>query len=53
VIARYGATSPIIGVKRSIFLIDSQGVVRWRFSGAVRAIYKRPAELAGLLASFD
>jgi peroxiredoxin Q/BCP len=53
VIRRYGATSPIIGVKRSIFLIDAAGVVRWRFSGAVRAIYKKPAELAQLLAGFD
>ena len=53
VIARYGATSPIIGVKRSIFLIDSAGIVRYRFSGAIRAIYKRPRELAELLASFD
>ncbi|HEY8218223.1 MAG TPA: peroxiredoxin [Acidimicrobiia bacterium] len=51
VIAQYGATSPIIGVKRSIFLIDTAGVVRWRFSGAIRAIYKRPSELGELLAS--
>jgi peroxiredoxin Q/BCP len=51
VIAQYGATSPIIGVKRSIFLIDTAGVVRWRFSGAIRAIYKRPSELGKLLAS--
>jgi thioredoxin-dependent peroxiredoxin len=53
VIAQYGATSPIIGVKRSVFLIDAEGIVRWRFSGAIRAIYKRPRELAELLASFD
>ena len=53
VIREYGAGSPIIGVKRSIFLIDAGGVVHWRFSGAIRAIYKKPRQLAELLASFD
>jgi peroxiredoxin Q/BCP len=53
VIKQYGVTSPVIGVKRSVFLIDAAGVVRWRFSGAIRAIYKKPKELAELLTSFD
>jgi thioredoxin-dependent peroxiredoxin len=53
VIEQYGVTSPVIGVKRSVFLIDAERIVRWRFSGAIRAIYKRPRELAQLLASFD
>ena len=52
VIKQYGAASPVIGVKRTVLLIDEAGVVRWRFSGAVRAIFKRPKELAELLASF-
>ena len=53
VIKEYGATSPVIGVKRSVFLIDGNGVVRWRYSGAIRAIFKKPRELAELLDSFD
>jgi peroxiredoxin Q/BCP len=53
VIRLYGVTSPVIGVKRSIFLIDREGIVRWRFSGAVRAIFKKPRELADLLSSFE
>lgn len=53
VIGAYGAISPVLGVKRSLFLIDSSGTVRWRFSGAIRAISKKPRELAERLASFD
>ena len=52
VIKEYGAVSPVIGVKRTVLLIDEGGVVRWRFSGAVRAIFKKPKELAELLSSF-
>jgi thioredoxin-dependent peroxiredoxin len=52
VIKQYGAASPVIGVKRTVLLIDEAGVVRWRFSGAVRAIFKKPKELAELLSSF-
>jgi peroxiredoxin Q/BCP len=52
VIKQYGAASPVIGVKRTVLLIDEEGVVRWRFSGAVRAIFKKPKELAELLSSF-
>ena len=47
------ASSPIVGVKRSVFLIDGKGIVRWRYQGAVRAIFKKPRELAELLESFD
>lgn len=52
VIKQYGVASPVIGVKRTVLLIDEAGVVRWRFSGAVRAIFKKPKELAELLSSF-
>lgn len=38
-----------VQVKRSIFVIDAQGVVRWRFVGAVRAIFKKPRDLARVL----
>lgn len=53
VITAYGAKSPVVGVKRSVFLIDSNGIVRWRFQGGIRAIFKKPRELAELLESFD
>jgi len=38
-----------VHVKRSIFVIDTQGVVRWRFVGAIRAIFKKPRELGRVL----
>ena len=38
-----------VQVKRSIFVIDAQGVVRWRFVGAIRAIFKKPRDLARVL----
>ena len=38
-----------VQVKRSIFVIDTEGVVRWRFVGAIRAIFKKPRDLAKVL----
>jgi peroxiredoxin Q/BCP len=38
-----------VQVKRSIFAIDTAGVVRWRFVGAIRAIFKKPRDLARVL----
>lgn len=51
VIEAYGLRAPIVGVRRSIFLVDSEGIVRWRYSGTVRAIFKRPEQLARILAT--
>jgi peroxiredoxin Q/BCP len=53
VIAAYGLTAPVVGVRRSVFIIDREGVVRWRYTGTVRAIFKRPKQLARVLARFD
>jgi peroxiredoxin Q/BCP len=38
-----------VQVKRSIFVIDTEGVLRWRFVGAIRAIFKKPRDLAKVL----
>ncbi len=51
VIADYGLAAPVVGVRRSVFLIDTEGVVRWRYTGTVRAIFKRPEQLARILAT--
>ena len=53
VIAEYGLTAPVVGVRRSIFLIDTEGIVRWRYTGTVRAIFKRPEALARILDSMS
>ncbi len=45
----YGVYAPKVGLKRSVFLVDTAGVVRGRFGGAVRAIFKKPRALARAL----
>jgi peroxiredoxin Q/BCP len=50
VIDAYGVGSRTFGVRRSIFVIDTGGVIRWRYHGTVRAIFKRPRQLTRILA---
>jgi len=38
-----------VQVKRSVFVIDAQGVVRWKLVAAVRAIFKKPRDLERVL----
>ena len=40
-----------IPVKRSVFIIDEAGIVRYRYEGTVKAIFKKPKALAKVLAS--
>ena len=49
VIEEYGIASALTGVKRSVFLIDTAGVIQWRYTGTVRAIFKKPKELTRIL----
>ena len=49
----YGVRAPVVGVNRSVFLVDTAGVVRWRYTGTVRAIFKRPQQLSRILAKMD
>jgi peroxiredoxin Q/BCP len=51
VIRAYGLEAPLVGVRRSVFLLDTAGIVRWRYSGTVRAIFKRPKTLTRILAT--
>src|SRR5581483_8039541 len=46
VIAEYGIAAPGVGVRRSVFLIDTEGIVRYRLVAGVRAIFKKPGALA-------
>ena len=39
-----------IPVKRSVFIIDEAGIVRYRYEGTVKAIFKKPKALAKVLA---
>ena len=49
----YGVRAPVVGVNRSVFLVDTAGVVRWRYTGTVRAIFKRPKQQSRILATLD
>lgn len=40
-----------IPVKRSVFIVDADGVVRYRYEGTVKAIFKKPKALAKILAA--
>ena len=46
VIQAYGVSAPGVGVRRSVFLIDTHGIVRYRLVAGVRAIFKKPKQLA-------
>ena len=53
VIEDYGIASRLTGVVRSVFLVDTAGIVRWRYSGTVRAIFKKPKQLSRILQGMD
>ena len=47
---RYGVKgNQAIPVKRSVFIIDATGVIRYRYEGTVKAIFKKPKALAKIL----
>jgi thioredoxin-dependent peroxiredoxin len=53
VIEDYGIASRLTGVVRSVFLVDTAGIVQWRYSGTVRAIFKKPKQLSRILQGMD
>ena len=53
VISAYGVSAPGVGVRRSVFLIDSAGIVRYRLIAGVRAIFKKPKALAQAVEEMD
>ena len=51
VAAAYGVKgNKAIPVKRSVFIVDPEGVVRYRYEGTVKAIFKKPKALSRILA---
>ncbi len=49
VIDDYGIASRLTGVQRSVFLLDTAGIIQWRYTGTVRAIFKKPKQLTRIL----
>ena len=51
VIEQYGVGAPIIGVRRSVFLVDTEGIVRYKHVAIIGATFRKTSELTGELAS--
>ena len=49
VISAYGISAPGVGVRRSVFVIDTMGILRYRLIAGVRAIFKKPKALAKIV----
>ena len=49
VIDMYGLRARGVGVRRSVFLIDAAGVIRYRLTAGIRAIFKKAGALAKTL----
>ena len=51
VVAAFGVKgNKAIPVKRSVFIVDEAGIIRYRYEGTVKAIFKKPKALAKVLA---
>jgi peroxiredoxin Q/BCP len=51
VAASYGVKgNRAIPVKRAVFIVDAAGIVRYRYEGTVKAIFKSPKALSRILA---
>jgi thioredoxin-dependent peroxiredoxin len=50
VIDEFGVGAPIIGVRRSVFLVDPEGVVRYKHVAVIGATFRKSGELARELA---
>lgn len=51
VVAAYGVGAPILGVRRSIFLVDTAGIVRYKHVALIGATFRKADELAKELAA--
>ena len=50
VIGEYGVAAPVLGVRRSVFVLDGDGVVRWKNIKIVGATWKTARDLEKVLA---
>jgi thioredoxin-dependent peroxiredoxin len=45
----YGVAAPVIGIRRSVFVIDGEGVVRYKDMKLIGATFEKADKLAGIL----
>jgi peroxiredoxin Q/BCP len=53
VIEQYGVAAPIISVRRAVFLVDTDGIVRYKHVAIIGATFRKPSELTGELAEMS
>jgi peroxiredoxin Q/BCP len=46
---QYGVAAPVIGIRRSVFVIDGEGVVRYKDMKLIGATFEKADKLAGIL----
>ena len=51
VIEAYGVGAPVLGVRRSVFIVDAEGIVRYKHVAIIGATFRKANELAKVLAS--
>jgi peroxiredoxin Q/BCP len=51
VIEAYGVGMPVLGVRRSIFLVDGEGIVRYKHVALIGATFRKSGDLARELAA--
>ena len=51
VIGEYGLTAPVVGLRRSVFVIDASGVLRWKHVTLVGLTYPAASTISAQLAA--
>jgi peroxiredoxin Q/BCP len=46
----YGVAAPVIGIRRSVFVVDGEGMLRYKDMKLVGATYEKAEKLTGILA---
>ncbi len=45
----YGVAAPVIGIRRSVFVIDAEGILRYKDMKLIGATFEKADKLAGIL----
>jgi peroxiredoxin Q/BCP len=45
----YGVAAPVIGIRRSVFVVDAEGIVRYKDMKLIGATFEKADKLAGIL----
>ena len=45
----YGVAAPVIGIRRSVFVVDADGILRYKDMKIIGATFEKADKLAGIL----